>query len=68
MYILAKLQFYMTIMLTALNELSLSPSMELFSGMGMTLTLDDLRSALLMPKELAAGFVLQYTVCVQGQN
>ncbi|XP_020091962.1 probable sodium/metabolite cotransporter BASS1, chloroplastic [Ananas comosus] len=31
-------------------------------GMGMTLTLDDLRAALLMPKELAAGFVLQYTV------
>ncbi|KAF3325459.1 putative sodium/metabolite cotransporter BASS1 [Carex littledalei] len=31
-------------------------------GMGMTLTLDDLRSALLMPKELAAGFVLQYSI------
>ncbi|KAJ3687323.1 hypothetical protein LUZ61_016487 [Rhynchospora tenuis] len=31
-------------------------------GMGMTLTLEDLRSALLMPKELATGFVLQYTV------
>lgn len=31
-------------------------------GMGMTLTLDDLRGALLMPKELAAGFILQYTV------
>uniref|UniRef100_A0ACD5ZU55 Uncharacterized protein n=1 Tax=Avena sativa TaxID=4498 RepID=A0ACD5ZU55_AVESA len=31
-------------------------------GMGMTLTLDDLRGALLMPKELAAGFVLQYSV------
>ncbi|KAI5020149.1 probable sodium/metabolite cotransporter BASS1, chloroplastic [Hordeum vulgare subsp. vulgare] len=31
-------------------------------GMGMTLTLDDLRTALLMPKELAAGFLLQYTV------
>ncbi|KAK8954963.1 hypothetical protein KSP39_PZI002198 [Platanthera zijinensis] len=31
-------------------------------GMGMTLTLDDLRTALLMPRELAAGFVLQYTV------
>lgn len=31
-------------------------------GMGMTLTLDDLKSALMMPKELAAGFVLQYTV------
>ncbi|KAL6838974.1 hypothetical protein ACP4OV_031201 [Aristida adscensionis] len=31
-------------------------------GMGMTLTLDDLKTALLMPKELAAGFILQYTV------
>ncbi|XP_006652126.1 probable sodium/metabolite cotransporter BASS1, chloroplastic [Oryza brachyantha] len=31
-------------------------------GMGMTLTLDDLKTALLMPKELAAGFVLQYSV------
>lgn len=31
-------------------------------GMGMTLKLDDLRAALLMPKELAAGFILQYTV------
>ncbi|XP_072986974.1 probable sodium/metabolite cotransporter BASS1, chloroplastic [Typha latifolia] len=31
-------------------------------GMGMTLTLEDLRAALLMPKELAAGFLLQYTV------
>lgn len=31
-------------------------------GMGMTLTLDDLRSALLMPKELFTGFALQYTV------
>ncbi|EMS51219.1 putative sodium-dependent transporter yocS [Triticum urartu] len=31
-------------------------------GMGMTLTLDDLRTVLLMPKELAAGFLLQYTV------
>ncbi|KAL5218605.1 hypothetical protein ABZP36_019289 [Zizania latifolia] len=31
-------------------------------GMGMTLTLDDLRTALLMPKELVAGFVLQYSV------
>ncbi|ONK74909.1 uncharacterized protein A4U43_C03F11360 [Asparagus officinalis] len=31
-------------------------------GMGMTLTLEDLRAALLMPKQLAAGFVLQYTV------
>lgn len=31
-------------------------------GMGMTLTLDDLRAALLMPKQLAAGFMLQYTV------
>ncbi|KAM7498560.1 hypothetical protein LguiA_022974 [Lonicera macranthoides] len=31
-------------------------------GMGMTLTLDDLRGALAMPKELLAGFVLQYSV------
>lgn len=31
-------------------------------GMGMTLTLDDLRGALSMPKELLAGFVLQYSV------
>ncbi|KAL6658028.1 hypothetical protein ACP70R_004275 [Stipagrostis hirtigluma subsp. patula] len=31
-------------------------------GMGMTLTLDDLKTALLMPKELAVGFILQYTV------
>lgn len=32
-------------------------------GMGMTLTFDDLRGALAMPKELCAGFVLQYSVC-----
>ncbi|KDP24834.1 hypothetical protein JCGZ_25168 [Jatropha curcas] len=31
-------------------------------GMGMTLTLDDLRSAFAMPKELFSGFVLQYSV------
>lgn len=31
-------------------------------GMGMTLTFDDLRSALAMPKELLSGFVLQYSV------
>ncbi|KAF8411104.1 hypothetical protein HHK36_003643 [Tetracentron sinense] len=31
-------------------------------GMGMTLTLDDLRGALAMPKELLAGFCLQYSV------
>lgn len=31
-------------------------------GMGMTLTLDDLRGAFAMPKELLAGFVLQYSV------
>ncbi|CAF2065580.1 probable sodium/metabolite cotransporter BASS1, chloroplastic [Brassica napus] len=31
-------------------------------GMGMTLTLDDLRGALKMPKELFAGFLLQYSV------
>lgn len=32
------------------------------SGMGMTLTLDDLRGAFAMPKELISGFVLQYSV------
>ncbi|CAN8233887.1 unnamed protein product [Cochlearia groenlandica] len=31
-------------------------------GMGMTLTLDDLRGALKMPKELFAGFLLQYSI------
>lgn len=31
-------------------------------GMGMSLTLDDLRSALFMPKEVVSGFVLQYSV------
>ncbi|KAI4333459.1 hypothetical protein L6164_018269 [Bauhinia variegata] len=31
-------------------------------GMGMTLTLDDLRGALAMPKQVLAGFVLQYSV------
>ncbi|KAJ7981904.1 Sodium Bile acid symporter family [Quillaja saponaria] len=31
-------------------------------GMGMTLTLDDLRGALNMPKEVLSGFVLQYSV------
>lgn len=31
-------------------------------GMGMTLTFDDLRGALAMPKELFTGFVLQYSV------
>ncbi|KAM1655703.1 hypothetical protein ACFX1Q_008556 [Malus domestica] len=31
-------------------------------GMGMTLTFADLRGALAMPKELLAGFVLQYSV------
>ncbi|MCD7464525.1 putative sodium/metabolite cotransporter bass1, chloroplastic [Datura stramonium] len=31
-------------------------------GMGMTLTFDDLRDALRMPKELICGFVLQYSV------
>uniref|UniRef100_A0A0E0KPN8 Uncharacterized protein n=1 Tax=Oryza punctata TaxID=4537 RepID=A0A0E0KPN8_ORYPU len=34
-------------------------------GMGMTLTLDDLKTALLMPKELAAGFVLQYSQAIK---
>lgn len=32
-------------------------------GMGMTLTFDDLRGALAMPKELLVGFMLQYSVC-----
>lgn len=31
-------------------------------GMGMTLSLDDLRGAFSMPKELLAGFFLQYSV------
>ncbi|KAK8706351.1 hypothetical protein V6N13_049920 [Hibiscus sabdariffa] len=31
-------------------------------GIGMTLTLDDLRGALVMPKGLISGFVLQYSV------
>lgn len=31
-------------------------------GMGMTLTFDDLRGALAMPKELFSGFALQYSV------
>lgn len=31
-------------------------------GMGMTLTFNDLRDALAMPKELFSGFVLQYSV------
>ncbi|CAI9088886.1 OLC1v1023337C1 [Oldenlandia corymbosa var. corymbosa] len=31
-------------------------------GMGMTLTFDDLKGALAMPKELFTGFVLQYSV------
>ncbi|KAI4992613.1 hypothetical protein ZWY2020_057855 [Hordeum vulgare] len=35
-------------------------------GMGMTLTLDDLRTARFMPKELAAGFLLQYTALSLG--
>lgn len=33
-------------------------------GMGMTLTLDDLRGAFAMPKEIISGFVLQYSVCL----
>ena len=37
-------------------------------GMGMTLTLDDLRGALKMPKELFAGFVLQYSVWFVSRN
>ncbi|RDX58529.1 putative sodium/metabolite cotransporter BASS1, chloroplastic, partial [Mucuna pruriens] len=31
-------------------------------GMGMTLTLDDIRGALAMPKQVLSGFVLQYSV------
>jgi BASS family bile acid:Na+ symporter len=31
-------------------------------GMGMTLTIDDLRGALAMPKQLLSGFLLQYSV------
>ncbi|KAG5120371.1 hypothetical protein JHK82_034791 [Glycine max] len=31
-------------------------------GMGMTLTLDDLRGALAMPKQVLYGFVLQYSI------
>ncbi|KAK1416694.1 hypothetical protein QVD17_25809 [Tagetes erecta] len=31
-------------------------------GMGMTLTFDDLKGALAMPKELLAGFCLQYSI------
>ncbi|KAL8167619.1 hypothetical protein V2J09_009118 [Rumex salicifolius] len=42
----------LTIMLLALTML----------GMGMTLTFDDLRGALAMPKELISGFALQYSV------
>ncbi|CAN1335483.1 Probable sodium/metabolite cotransporter BASS1, chloroplastic [Linum perenne] len=33
-------------------------------GMGMTLTLDDLSNAFAMPKQLFAGFMLQYSVCL----
>lgn len=33
-------------------------------GMGMTLTLDDLRGALAMPKEVLSGFFLQYSVSI----
>jgi len=47
-----------------------SPKLNIFGltmimlGMGMTLTLDDLRGALSMPKEVLSGFVLQYSVSV----
>lgn len=37
-------------------------------GMGMTLTLDDLRGALAMPKEVLSGFFLQYSVSVSLCN
>lgn len=33
-------------------------------GMGMTLTLDDLRSAFCMPKQVLSGFFLQYSVSI----
>ena len=33
-------------------------------GMGMTLTLDDLRGVLAMPKEVLSGFLIQYSVSV----
>lgn len=37
-------------------------------GMGMTLTFDDLRAALAMPKQLFAGFFLQYSVLSLSQS
>jgi hypothetical protein len=36
--------------------------------MGMTLVLDDLKTTLLMPKELVVGFLLQYTKLWLGYN
>jgi len=47
-----------------------SPKLNIFGltiimlSMGMTLTLDDLRGALSMPKEVLSGFILQYSVSV----
>jgi hypothetical protein len=38
------------------------------STMGMTLVLDDLKTTLLMPKELVVGFLLQYTKLWLGYN
>ncbi|KAK2422743.1 putative sodium/metabolite cotransporter BASS1, chloroplastic [Trifolium repens] len=43
-------------------KLSLVGLSVIMLGMGMTLTLDDLRSALSMPKEVLSGFFLQYSV------
>ncbi|KAI4323077.1 hypothetical protein L6164_022713 [Bauhinia variegata] len=43
-------------------KLSIAGLTIIMLGMGMTLTLDDLRGALAMPKQVLAGFVLQYSV------
>lgn len=45
-------------------KLSLVGLTVIMLGMGMTLTLDDLRSALSMPKEVLSGFFLQYSVSI----
>jgi BASS family bile acid:Na+ symporter len=45
-------------------KLSLVGLSVIMLGMGMTLTLDDLRSALSMPKEVLSGFFLQYSVSI----
>ena len=44
------------------DKLSIVGLSVIMLGMGMTLTLDDLRSALSMPKEILSGFFLQYSV------